>query len=84
MFGKLKLVSVSGYLPLESYVHQNIAPPLPCLYLRSNLVPRLFLSLPYSFAHAIIIARKIEGEGELGTEQHPPVAFLAVVKQEFN
>ena len=47
-----------------------------------SLVPRLSLSLPLDFAHAIkCYAWKVEGEGEPGTEPHPPVAMVG---QEYN
>ena len=43
-----------------------------------NLVPRLPLSFSYFFSRVnISYTRKIEGEGEPGTEPRPPVATLA-------
>ena len=61
----------------SKFLTSKIARPI----LVTSLVHRLSLSLPLDFAYANIMHEKIEGEGEPGTELHPPVA---VVRQEFN
>ena len=56
---------------------------LTCWLLVRSLVPRVSLSLPLDFPREHY-ARKFEEEGEPCTEPRPPVAFPAVVGQEFS
>ena len=54
-----------------------------CHYEGSNIA-----SFPGSFSFKLCLceyySQKFEGEGEPGTEPCPPMAFLAMVEQEFN
>ena len=49
-----------------------------------SLIPGLSLSVPIKFARPKYYVQKIEGEGEPGTELRQPVAFMAMVGQEFD
>ena len=44
----------------------------------------LSFKVQHDYKLMLYFSAKIEGEGEPSTEPHPPVAFLAVVGQEFS